>query len=343
MKILHICNYNEQKWASRYYATDRKISNGMIRNGHFVYSASYRFLARYLSPFRSKRGGINKLNKKLITIANELKPDLVLLSHTEIVSPETLQRIRELLPDVKIAMWYVDTLAADTATFSWQRKGVEEKLPFLDGFFVTSGGSVLDPLKELNRNCKVEFIPNIVDPSIETGRAFAQNCQYDLCYMASSTPDREALVAEINNTFKNINFCVRGIGNTPAASGSEFIELLSRSAIGLNYSQYTNTYLYSSDRMAQICGNGLACLTPRTPGMDKLYNEDEVAYFSDKDSMMNQLEKLIMDENYRTTLAQRGWQRTHNDYNNQRVCQYILDSIHHAADDFLSYPSITSN
>jgi len=42
LKIVHCANFSESKYGAVYYAIDRKISNGLIRNGHFVYDFSYR-------------------------------------------------------------------------------------------------------------------------------------------------------------------------------------------------------------------------------------------------------------------------------------------------------------
>ena len=57
MRVLHVANFS---WFSstrkradnvaRYYATDRKISNGLIRNGCCVLEFSYRDTARHFAP-----------------------------------------------------------------------------------------------------------------------------------------------------------------------------------------------------------------------------------------------------------------------------------------------------
>ncbi|MDV7160490.1 hypothetical protein R3X52_17110, partial [Acinetobacter baumannii] len=40
MKILHIANFGFNKQGAHFYCTDRKISAGLIENGHFVYDFS---------------------------------------------------------------------------------------------------------------------------------------------------------------------------------------------------------------------------------------------------------------------------------------------------------------
>lgn len=337
MKILHVCNDNEQKWASRYYATDRKISNGFIRLGHFVYNFSYRFTARYLSPFRSKCGGVAKMNKSLCKTIEQLRPELLMLGHSELVEPQLLAKLKQQYPTMRIAMWYVDTLETDKPNYLKQLQGIQQKLPYLDGFFATTGGSNLEALAQYNEQCRLEFIPNMVDPSIETGQAFATETEIDLCYIAGSTQDREQLVSRIKHDFKDLNLCFRGLDGQSSVGGSEFIDILSRTAIGLNYSKYNSSYLSSSDRMAQLTGNGLACLTPRTPGMELLYSEDEVRYFEGADQLMVEIKALHNNPTERRALAEKGWRKTHQQYNNERVCQYMLDCLNDKAGAFLNF------
>ena len=111
MKIFHVANFS---WFSakgkradnlaRYYATDRKISNGLIRNGHCVWDFSYRDTARHLSPLaKSKQWGAKSMNDALIMQARAFVPDIILLGHAELITPQTLATLRRHLPDAKIA------------------------------------------------------------------------------------------------------------------------------------------------------------------------------------------------------------------------------------------------
>ena len=337
MRILHVCNDNEQKWAGRYYAIDRKLSHGLIRLGHFVYTFSYRHTARYLSPLRSKHGGVAKMNRKLLETLDNLRPELLLLGHSELVDAATLELVKQRYPAIKIAMWYVDTMAQDKPQYVRQVAGVEQKMPYLDGFFATAAGSHLEVLQGLNRNCAVSFIPNMVDPSIESGRAFEADCQYDLCYIASSTLERESMIERIRQHYPQLNYCFRGVAGQPLVDGYEFIELLSNTAIGLNYSRYNSDYLSSSDRMAQLIGNGLATLSPTTPGMERLYTADEVCYFSDDDDLLEKIGWLQENPERRRQIAKAGWQRTHQMYSSHRIGQFMLDAIDGGESDFFNY------
>lgn len=48
-KIVHCANFSESKNGDVFYAIDRIISNGLIRNNHFVYNFSYREVSKSLN------------------------------------------------------------------------------------------------------------------------------------------------------------------------------------------------------------------------------------------------------------------------------------------------------
>lgn len=72
MKILHIANFGFNKQGAHFYCTDRKISAGLIENGHFVYDFSFRDMARMGTIFKTKKlgqsGPIKKYSKLLIIL-----------------------------------------------------------------------------------------------------------------------------------------------------------------------------------------------------------------------------------------------------------------------------------
>ena len=66
MRILHVANFSTHKYGADLYAIDRKISAGLIRNGHYVYDFSYRDVCRNESLFRTTKLGTAKVNNKLL-------------------------------------------------------------------------------------------------------------------------------------------------------------------------------------------------------------------------------------------------------------------------------------
>ncbi len=89
MRVLHIANFSwfsfSRKRAdnvARYYATDRKISNGLVRNGCCVQEFSYRDTARHFAPLSfGKKLGAKKMNENLLSVAAAFAPNSRRLAH----------------------------------------------------------------------------------------------------------------------------------------------------------------------------------------------------------------------------------------------------------------------
>ncbi|KAA5746821.1 hypothetical protein F3G21_18750, partial [Acinetobacter baumannii] len=99
MKILHIANFGFNKQGAHFYCTDRKISAGLIENGHFVYDFSFRDMARMGTIFKTKKLGAKWANKEVLKVVNNIEPDLVLIGHSDLMSPDVLRQIKESYPN----------------------------------------------------------------------------------------------------------------------------------------------------------------------------------------------------------------------------------------------------
>ena len=329
MRILHIANFSwfssKRKRAdnlARYYAMDRKISNGLIRNGHCVWDFSYRDAARYLSPLgKNKAWGAKAMNAALLAHAKVFAPELILLGHCELLTADTLAALRQSLPNTKIAQWWVDPFASHSLPH------LRQKQPYLNAFFATTAPEYYAPLiKENNSRPAMHYLPNIVDSSIEIKRAFDnKNYLYDVFFAGANAPERAALLDSIVN-MPNIRAGFFGFGGRAALSGAALPNTIAAAKIGLNLSRAANIPLYTSDRLAQLAGNGCAVIMPRIPYIEKLFTDNEVVYFSDDAELPAVVSALLKDESSRQAIAKNGWRRAHNSYNEKRVCQFIIEA-----------------
>ena len=260
MRILHVANFNLKKYGADLYATDRKISAGLIRCGHAVYDFSYRDICRNESPLRTTRFGGAGLNRKLIKACDNLQPDILLLGHSELITKKTLAEIRHSHPTMRVGLWYVDALFhREKASHILARREL------IDVLFATTGGELL---KEYGPGgSRTAFIPNMVDNSVETGQAFARtNWNYDFLFCGRDGNDleRRAFIQKLyDETSSFLHPTFRGCLGQPPLTGAAYIELLSQTRMGLNLSRRNDVYLYSSDRLAQLLGNGLLTFCPR--------------------------------------------------------------------------------
>jgi hypothetical protein len=324
MRILHVANFNLRKYGADLYATDRKIAAGLVRAGHFVYDFSYRDVCRNESFFRTTRLGESSVNKKLVKACNNLQPQLLLLGHSELIKAETLAEIKKHHPAIKIGLWYVDAL------FHRQKTShLFSRLDYIDAVFATTGG---DYLKELATTCSTAaFIPNMIDPAVETHKAF-QAASYDndfiFCGRDENDQERQDFMATLNREAgKHLRCAFRGcLGNAPL-TGYPYLDFLARAKMALNISRRNDVALYSSDRLAQLTGNGLLTFCPTVPGLEGLFSTDELIYFDGLDDLLEKIIYYHGHEEKCREIAEKGWRRAHRCYNSERICRFMLEVL----------------
>ena len=157
-KIVHCGIFNEKDNGNFFYGLERKISHGLIQNGHFVYDFSYRDVERNLRFMGMKDSGLKKMNKKLIDICVNMNADILFLAKAEKIYKSTLQKIKEKLPNIKIVLWYVDHLLEKDSFF--------EKLNIIDAFFYANAKD-LQVMSKKYENTIFSFFPNISDPAFD--------------------------------------------------------------------------------------------------------------------------------------------------------------------------------
>jgi hypothetical protein len=318
LKIVHCANFSESKNGAVFYAIDRKISNGLIRNGHFVYDFSYREIAKSLAFFKSKKFGAKKMNQALIKVIDNIKPDLLLLGHSEIVFNDTLDEIKRIYPNMKVAMWWVDPF--DNIGH------IHHRIKYLDAFFATT-----DPLyfgKLFKTKTSFFYIPNLCDNSIETKKSFEnKDHKYDLIFIGRDDENRREFIQQLNG-LKNINYKHFGASRDTLVLGNDFLELLYQSKMAVNYSRFNDISLYSSDRVVQLAGQGVLVFTPRIPNFETLFTEEEVVYFDDFNDLEQKVSYYLKHENERVKIARAGHKKAHEIFNETVVTHHMLEKIY---------------
>jgi hypothetical protein len=324
MRILHVANFNLRKYGTDLYATDRKISVGMSRCGHFVYDFSYRDVCRNESLFRTTRLGAGQVNKKLVQACNRLQPDLLLLGHSELIQAGTLAEIKKQHPTIRIGLWYVDALFHREKTAH-----LFDRLASIDWVFATTGGEYLR--EYATTTSSAAFIPNLIDPAVETGKAFtAPNYDYDFIFCGRDENDQERqdfMEVLQREAGKHLRCAFRGcLGNAPV-TGAAYLDFLGRSKMALNISRRNDVTLYSSDRLAQLVGNGLLTFCPKVPEMEHLFAADEIIYFDDLDDLLEKIVYYHSHDRECRAVAEKGWRRAHTCFSGERVCRFMLEIL----------------
>lgn len=332
LRIVHVSNFPTGLRLQPYSTVEKKISNGLIRLGHLVVDFNDRDVARSKSIIKSKRFGRPAANKCLEDFCYQIRPDILLLGHASMITPQAIYHIRQNNPDIRIGQWTGDFLGSKN-----ELRKIKEKQPVVDMTFVTScGGREVEELKKFGR---VRYLPNPVDFSIETGRAdLLKNPSYDVISDCGNPKDKRSICGELTSIDDFINemrkmlprIKIKKLGGVPWNShvtDARYHEIVSHSAIGLNISVATNGFLYSSDRIAHFVGNGCLVAIERSSGYEKLFHENEMLFFSNLQELFEKLDYYINHPSQRMICAQAGRRKYHQLFNERRVGAHIIHCL----------------
>lgn len=337
MKIVLVCKGNLKSAGMRNFGYDLRYLNGLVRNGHCVnvYNVNDRIKALSAGGI-FKKAGHKRMNRDFIKFIDHYRPDAIILSHTNAVLPETYQAVREKYPELKIAHVNVDCLYS-----SENQENLKKWARVTDAGFITTGGNVLSRFN--SADSKFYFMPNIVDASIDTGRAFDLSAPpYDVCCFmnddgSDAADNRVATALAVQNDVAGIQTHYRGFNGQPPISGAEQVDVYGHSAMALNLSRIAvngrqsdaeERYLYSSDRIAQIMGNGCLAFLQRGFALENLYREDQDAvFFNDVNDLVTKVAYYKNTPAERQKIAQSGWARSHKYFNEKVVMRYVIETL----------------
>ena len=192
---MHITNFNERHNGRLFFNTGRRINNGFIRLGNSVLEFSDRDIQKHYKSYNDIKGS-KALNDKLIKTCYNYKPDLIVLGHADLISPNILGNLKDEYTNLKIAQWFLDPLNKNGPDFLKNKKRILDKSTFLDANFITTSPDVL---KFLSKKVKNFFIPNPADHSFETLNNFNHDCSNDVFFALSHGVHRGSLKMRTND------------------------------------------------------------------------------------------------------------------------------------------------
>ena len=329
IKILHITNFNERFDGRLHYNTGKRINNGLIRLGHNVLSISDRDIVsmnRSLLDPNSKK----HLKEKIINNFNNFNPDLIVLGHADNVSLETLDFLKTKKKDLKIFQWFLDPITRNGPDYKNNKKRLLQKIKYLDASFITTSPDALD----FNID-KCFYIPNPADKSFEILNNYQNNCSYDLFFAMShgvhrgtlkkgKVDDREKFLKKIIDD-KQINSNLFGINNVKPVWGKDFLNEISKCKMGLNLSRGKPVKYYSSDRIAQLMGNGLLTFIDEKTEYNKFFNKNEIITYKNLSDLIEKIHKYKKDDSKRKLIAKNGKQKYLKYFNSTVVSKFMIN------------------
>ena len=301
---------------------ERKLFYGFIRNNYRVQEFSDRDIARFESILQTRALGRGRANRRLVEVCDNFRPELLVLGHADIIRNETLEEIRKLIPNLKIAYRNCDPpfIATNRATVSYRSEVV-------DAIFLTGGGEWLTAFAR--PGLLIAFVPTPTDPAVEFMENFDDTeFDFDLvfCGVANATDPRVALVRELKEDLADLRFEVFGMQGRPPVWGRHYEEVLRASKMGLNLNRREGDYLYSSGRISQLMGNGLLTFVHEGNGLDRFFSDEHVVFFSDRESLVKQVRHFQQDDGHRRAVARAGWEFYHRHFSGSEVARFIVEA-----------------
>ena len=330
LKVMHITNFNERFNGRLHYNTGRRLNNGFIRLGHNVLAMSDRDILHNNKSIKDLKGFNNLQNKILETFEN-FKPDLIVLGHADRVSTNTLEKLKELDKNLFITQWFLDPLSKHGPDHINNTKRILDKKNFLDSSFLTT-----DP-NSLSINIPNSyFMPNPCDSSFEILENYKKDCSFDVFFAMShgvhrgqlkkgKNDDREIFINKLINKNKDIKFDVYGMNNVQPIWGDQFIKKISNSFMGLNLSRGKPIKYYSSDRIAQLIGNGLLTLIDERTFLSDFFSNKELIFYKDMNDLSEKILKFKMDKKEGKRIAKNGKFKYFKYFNSTIVSDYIIN------------------
>ena len=107
--------------------------------------------------------------------------------------------------------------------------------------------------------------------------------------------------------------------------GDDFIDKISQSKMGLNLSRGKPIKYYSSDRIAQLMGNGLLTFIDKKTHYSDFFKDDEMIFYKDINDLVDKIYKYKKDKKLQKKIAKKGHKKYHKYFNSNLVAKFIID------------------
>lgn len=323
MRVLHVAYQQIRRYGKTRVSWVQKLTNGLIKNDHFVQSFSDRDIASLEAPMGLRDLGRKKANQRLLETVESFNPDLVIAGHCDIITNETLHEIRKMQPNVKIAHCNNDPLFVPSNV-----ERLKYRAEAVDAMFVSTGRRELSIFDECDT--RLYHMPNPVDPSIEVlNNSLRTDLSIDLLFCSNSTnfTKRLEMVKYLKDSLGDeLNFKTFGSFGEEPIWGQDYDRALAETKMGLNLNRQEGDYWYSSARMAQLAGSGILQFTHSGPKFDELLPPESAVYFNDQDDLLAKIREFQNDDAKRQAWAARTHEFFHTEINNKLNAQYILEA-----------------
>ena len=136
--------------------------------------------------------------------------------------------------------------------------------------------------------------------------------------------NREIFINKLMKKNKNIKFDIYGMNNVQPVWGDNFLKKISNSSMGLNLSRGKPIKYYSSDRIAQLFGNGLLTFIDEEISFNDFIPENCFINYNNINDLSYKLNKYQKDKVERKKISQSGQKFYLKFLNSTIVADFIL-------------------
>ena len=186
--------------------------------------------------------------------------------------------------------------------------------------------------KKIKNSC---FMPNPSDESFEILKNYQNKCENDVFFAMShgvhrgelkkgKFDNRENFINKLKKLNKKINFDIYGMNNIQPIWGDNFINAISKSSMGINLSRGEPVKYYSSDRIAQLMGNGLLTFIDKKTCFNDFLSNKEIIFYNDINDLSYKINKYKKDVKEARSIAKKGRDTYLKKFNSTIVADFIL-------------------
>ena len=208
----------------------------------------------------------------------------------------------------------------------------KDKMNLMDANFCTTDPKTL----KLSKKIPLYYMPNPVDESFETLRNYEEKILNNDVFFAMSHgvhrgvlkkgkfDQRENIIEKLQILTPNIRYDLYGMRGNQPIWADNFVNALSRSKIGLNLSQGSPLKYYSSDRFAQMIGNGLLVFIDEKTKFSDFFTSKEIIYYKNIKDLALKINKYSEDDVLRKKIAKRGHDKYFKYFNSTIIADFII-------------------
>ena len=273
--------------------------------------------------------GSKRLNKKFIEVISNYLPDIIVFGHADLIKRETINFIKKAYPNIKFCQWFLDRM---DSKWIYNLNRFKHKYDLMDANFCTS-----DPRSLKFRKIKpIYYLPNPVDESFEKLRNYENKFLNNDIFFAMSHgvhrgvlkrgkfDDREIFIDKLKKLTPNIKYDLYGMENNQPIWADNFINKISKSKMGLNLSQGKTVKYYSSDRFAQLIGNGLLVLVDEKTKLNNFLSNKEIVTYKNIKDLAKKIIKFNKNNKLRKKIAKNGKEKYLKYFNSKNIADFII-------------------